>query len=79
MDLKHLANVSRDGSGDNGSKEYKWRTNRPGKSKSPTVAERQLSDGLKDHFRVYFPTFDTVAESIGGVKVSISPLFLVST
>jgi hypothetical protein len=51
-------------------KEYRWRTNRPVKSKGMTPVERKLSDDLKDRFRIYFPTRETVANSKGGLGVS---------
>jgi hypothetical protein len=75
--------------GDDGTKEYEWRVNRPAQSKEETPAERKLSSILKDCFRIYFPTRETVAKSRGGLGVStlnlcyclpklceIGPLFL---
>ncbi|KIM95009.1 hypothetical protein OIDMADRAFT_134826 [Oidiodendron maius Zn] len=54
--------------GDNGMKEYGWRTSRPAKGKGETPAEHKLSDILKDCFRIYFPTRETVANSKGGLS-----------
>ena len=58
--------------GDDGMKEYAWRTSRPAKSKGETPAEHKLSEILKDCFRIYFPTRETVANSKGGLGVSRS-------
>ncbi|KAG9239404.1 tyrosyl-DNA phosphodiesterase domain protein [Amylocarpus encephaloides] len=55
--------------GDDGMTEYGWRANKPRRGK-PTVeseVERRLSDDVKKHFRIYFPTRDTVANSKGGI------------
>lgn len=43
---------------------------RPAKSKAEMPAERKLSGLLKDCFRIYFPTRETVASSKGGLRVS---------
>ncbi|KAI1412987.1 phospholipase D/nuclease [Hypoxylon sp. FL1857] len=48
--------------GDNGMKEYGMRTARGGKRKEPTQAQLDL----KDKFRIYFPSRDTVMKSCGG-------------
>jgi hypothetical protein len=58
--------------GDDGMREYGWRTSRPAKSKGETPAEHKLSEILKDSFRIYFPTRQTVANSKGGLAVSCS-------
>ncbi|TAQ85645.1 hypothetical protein B7494_g6030 [Chlorociboria aeruginascens] len=52
--------------GDNGIKEYTWRTkrNKPG---TESQLEKQLSDDLKSQIQIYFPTKDTVAASKGGI------------
>jgi hypothetical protein len=55
--------------GDDGLKEYcqrtaKGRTNRAGTS------EDTMGPKLKDGFRIYFPSHDTVAQSRGGKEVS---------
>lgn len=57
--------------GDNGLKEYEWRTNKSSKSKVETRDERKLSDRLETHFRIYFPTRETVAQSKGGIGVRV--------
>jgi len=57
--------------GDDSMKEYGWQTSRPGKSSVETSAERKLSETLKECFRIYFPARDTVAESKGGLGVSV--------
>ncbi|OTA97684.1 hypothetical protein M434DRAFT_7630 [Hypoxylon sp. CO27-5] len=48
--------------GDNGMKEYNIRTAKGGKNKGPTQAKLDL----KDKFRIYFPSRDTVMQSRGG-------------
>ncbi|KAI0840478.1 phospholipase D/nuclease [Hypoxylon sp. FL0890] len=48
--------------GDNGMKEYGMRTAKGGKNKGPTQAKLDL----KDIFRIYFPSRDTVMRSRGG-------------
>ncbi|OTA60229.1 phospholipase D/nuclease [Hypoxylon sp. EC38] len=48
--------------GDNGMKEYNMRTAKGGKNKGPTQAKLDL----KDKFRIYFPSRDTVMQSRGG-------------
>jgi hypothetical protein len=58
--------------GDDGLKEYEWRTSRPTKSKAETSVERKLSENLKSCFRIYFPSRETVAKSKGGLGVSRS-------
>ena len=58
--------------GDNGMKEYGWRTSRSAKGKGETPAEHKLSEILKDCFRIYFPTRETIANSKGGLGVSRS-------
>jgi hypothetical protein len=35
-----------------------------------TSVESKLSEALKDHFRIYFPSRETVEKSIGGLGVS---------
>lgn len=58
--------------GDDGMTEYEWRTNKPkDKNHGEPAAERKLSDDLKKHFRFYFPSEETVANSKGGLGVSL--------
>jgi hypothetical protein len=47
--------------GDNGMKEYNART-----TKKPAARPTAPSQTLKDHFRIYFPTEQTVASTRGG-------------
>lgn len=64
--------------GDDGLTEYTWRTTRPSSSRrkgtSPAVlqqpGEAELTDVVKDRFRIYFPTKETVIGSKGGSMVS---------
>ena len=58
--------------GDSGWTEYSWRYDKPSRGKASTEidAERKLSDRIKDSFRIYFPTEETVAQSRGGIGVS---------
>jgi hypothetical protein len=59
--------------GDDGMTEYGWRTNKTrGKVHTESVAERKLSDSLTRLFRIYFPTWETVASSKGGIGVSFT-------
>lgn len=53
-------------------REFGWRTSRPAKSSVETPAERKLSETLKECFRIYFPSRETVADSKGGLGVSCS-------
>ncbi|EPE29923.1 Phospholipase D/nuclease [Glarea lozoyensis ATCC 20868] len=55
--------------GDDGMTEYEWRQSKTPKSKpqKKSVAERNISDEIKQYFRIYFPTHETVANSKGGV------------
>lgn len=52
-------------------KEYGWRTSRPAKSNAETPVERKLTEVLRECFRIYFPARETVAESKGGLGVSV--------
>jgi len=62
--------------GDDGMTEYGWRTNKQGKGKgkgkAESAAERKFSDDLTRLFRIYFPTWETVEKSRGGIGVSYS-------
>ncbi|KAM3071910.1 hypothetical protein ACMFMG_008376 [Clarireedia jacksonii] len=55
--------------GGDGSKEYKWRTERSPKSKADTLAERTLTDEIGRRLRIHFPSEQTVIESKGGKRV----------
>ena len=61
--------------GDNGLKEYNWRNPAPSSKKKKTPQEdsmaaqgsrEQLRSHLRESFRVYFPTHDTVKQSTAG-------------
>ena len=59
--------------GDDGLKEYNWRTSRPAKSggtqklsSGDTTARGELIKRITDNFRVYFPSRETVLKSRGG-------------
>ena len=59
--------------GDDGLKEYTWRTRRsakPSGTQAPisggTTAREDLIKRIEEHFRVYFPSRDTVLKSRGG-------------
>jgi hypothetical protein len=54
--------------GDNGLKEYHERTARGKKAKTSST-EAALGK-INDHFRIYFPSRDTVDQSRGGKQVS---------
>ena len=56
--------------GDEGLTEYEWRTKKTARNKTVNSEERKLRDTLKENFRIYFPTRETVAQSKGGVGVS---------
>ena len=59
--------------GDDGVTEYEWRNGKAGKRAGmESSAERKLSEHLRDNFRIYFPSWETVAESKGGLVVSVS-------
>lgn len=61
--------------GHDGMTEYEWRNEKVGKrAATESPAERKLSEHLKDHFRIYFPSRETVAKSKGGIGVSVSAL-----
>ena len=53
--------------------EYEWRQSKPPKSKpqKESAAERKISEEIKQQFRIYFPTHETVAASRGGIGVSL--------
>ncbi|KAH8600886.1 tyrosyl-DNA phosphodiesterase-domain-containing protein [Bisporella sp. PMI_857] len=53
--------------GDEGLTEYEWRTKKTARNKTVNSEERKLRDTLKENFRIYFPTRETVAQSKGGV------------
>ncbi|KAK6606830.1 ubiquitin interaction domain-containing protein [Botrytis cinerea] len=55
LDDRFLRTMYLASQGDNGSKEYKWRTEKPARSKMETVMETQLSEEIGRRFRVYFP------------------------
>lgn len=61
--------------GDNGLKEYDMRSTKGRKNKPPTRAQ----SALDDHFRIYFPSHDTVMQSRGGKDVSACPLGLLES
>jgi hypothetical protein len=62
-------------------KEYNWRENRPAKPRGASAsyrphieqAERKLVDEANEHFRIYFPSEETVTQSKGGRGVSSTP------
>lgn len=57
--------------------EYEWRINKSkNKNHGESAVERNLSDDLKKHFRFYFPSQETVANSKGGLGVSLTTLNL---
>ncbi|KAK0116055.1 hypothetical protein ONS95_013089 [Cadophora gregata] len=63
--LKCLYNAAQ---GDDGLVEYGWRAEKKStRNKAMCETERKLSDTLKDRFRIYFPTGETVANSRGGI------------
>ncbi|PVH85495.1 phospholipase D/nuclease [Cadophora sp. DSE1049] len=62
--LKSLYNAAQ---GDDGLVEYGWRAGKSTRNKGMCETERKLSDALKDRFRIYFPTAETVANSRGGI------------
>jgi len=53
--------------GDDGLVEYGWRAGKSTRNKGMCETEHKLSDTLKDRFRIYFPTAETVANSRGGI------------
>jgi len=61
--------------GDDGTTELNWRTNNPPQNKTLSKqstgrisnAELLVSQGMKNHFRLYFPSRETVASSKGGL------------
>ena len=54
--------------GDNGLKEYEWRSSRSKKSgKGNTSTNEELGREIEHNFRLYFPSRDTVLASRGGV------------
>lgn len=59
-------------SGDSGIKEYEARTGRQKKKKEVSSATNQ--GDFAGHVRVYFPSRDTVRQSLGGADVSAIPL-----
>ncbi|TEY85861.1 hypothetical protein BOTCAL_0011g00430 [Botryotinia calthae] len=70
LDDRFLRTMYLASQGDNGSKEYKWRTEKPARSKMETVMETQLSEEIGRRFRVYFPSEQTVKESKGGTNAA---------
>jgi hypothetical protein len=62
--------------GDDGMTEYEWRQSKTPKSKpqKESAAERKISEEIKKYFRIYFPTHETVANSKGGVGVSLKSI-----
>ncbi|KAI9049476.1 hypothetical protein LZ554_006507 [Drepanopeziza brunnea f. sp. 'monogermtubi'] len=53
--------------GDNGETEYKWRTEKPTKSKGRSAAEYKVLGNVNSNCRIYFPTKETVEASRGGI------------
>ncbi|KAJ5033514.1 uncharacterized protein L3040_008629 [Drepanopeziza brunnea f. sp. 'multigermtubi'] len=53
--------------GDDGATEYRWRTEKPTKSKGRSAAEHKLLGNVNSNCRIYFPTKETVEASRGGV------------
>ncbi|TGO13984.1 hypothetical protein BTUL_0060g00410 [Botrytis tulipae] len=70
LDDRFLRTMYLAAQGDNGFKEYKWRTEKPARSKMETVMETQLSEEIGRRFRVYFPSEQTVKESKGGTNAA---------
>ncbi|TGO88486.1 hypothetical protein BPOR_0159g00010 [Botrytis porri] len=70
LDDRFLRTMYLAAQGDNGFKEYKWRTEKPARSKMETVMETQLSEEIGRRFRVYFPSEHTVKESKGGTNAA---------
>ncbi|ESZ92279.1 hypothetical protein SBOR_7319 [Sclerotinia borealis F-4128] len=70
LDDRFLRTIYLASQGDNGYKEYKWRTEKPTRSKTETLLERQLSEEIGRRFRVYFPSKQTVIESKGGTDAA---------
>lgn len=58
--------------GDNGLKEYKWRTDKGSKTKSKDSesASERITHELKSNVKIYFPTRQTIERSKGGKAVS---------
>jgi hypothetical protein len=51
--------------------EYEWRNHRPTKKKGvESEEERRVSDEIRSSCRIYFPSYETVHTSRGGVGVS---------
>jgi hypothetical protein len=63
--------------GDDGMTEYEWRLSKPpkGKPRKESIAERKISNEVMRFFRIYFPTHETVANSKGGIGVSLIYFF----
>ncbi|TGO75353.1 hypothetical protein BELL_0218g00050 [Botrytis elliptica] len=66
LDDRFLRTMYLAAQGDNGFKEYKWRTEKPARCKMET----QLSEEIGRRFRVYFPSEQTVKESKGGTNAA---------
>ncbi|KAJ8064361.1 hypothetical protein OCU04_006705 [Sclerotinia nivalis] len=70
LDDRLLGTIYLAAQGDNGYKEYEWRTEKPTRCKTDTAMERQLSEEIGRGLRVYFPSKQTVAESKGGTNAA---------
>ncbi|CZT50198.1 uncharacterized protein RSE6_11139 [Rhynchosporium secalis] len=61
-----LASLYLAAQGDNGLVEYELRTGKSARNKALSETERELYDSLNNHFRIYFPSAETIAKSHGG-------------
>jgi len=55
--------------GDSGITEYDWRTKHLYNGTAIMLKQQRVSELIKERFRVYFPTEDTVTHSRGGKGV----------
>lgn len=60
--------------GDDGMTEFSWRMSKKGKSRMARDSnlEAKTEELIREHFRVYFPTRETVVASRGGPNVSLT-------
>ena len=73
LDLYFLTMIYLAAQGDDGLQEYEWRTNASGKTKAGKKGSRpnpaaqvEVVKTLKESFRIFFPSRDTVVRSRGG-------------
>ncbi|MCJ1439818.1 MAG: hypothetical protein MMC23_000299 [Stictis urceolatum] len=76
LNMDFLSSLYLAAKGDDGTTEYSWRNNpKPRGKKAPSASTEEVSKtathkAVEDHFRLFFPSHDTILNSKGGVNAA---------